>query len=160
MQLPFLIDEVLALLILGGTVLLLLIWVIRLEWRLSQLTKGKAGRSLEESIIELMRSEREFQAFKSEIENYLKEVERRLKRSIQRIETIRFNPFKGTGDGGNQSFSAAFLNEEGDGVIISSLHARERVSIFSKQLKEFTSSHSLSDEERHVIDEAKKKLRE
>lgn len=141
--------------ILSGVLVLLLFWIIRLEWKLYRFTRGRAGRSLEESIIELLRNERELQSFRKEMEEYLTQVEKRLKRSIQSVATIRFNPFKGTGDGGNQSFTTAFLSEDGDGVVLSTLHARERMSIFSKQLSGFTSPHDLSEEEKEAISKAR-----
>jgi hypothetical protein len=72
---------------------------------------------------------------------------------------LRFNPFKGTGDGGNQSFSTAFVSEKGDGAIISSLYSRDRVSIFCKPLASFESSFELTDEEKEVLEAAKVKLK-
>ena len=96
--------------------------------------------------------------FKEEVGHYLARAEERLKRSVQSVETVRFNPFKGTGDGGNQSFATAFINEEGDGVVISSLYSRDRVSVFSKPLKNHTSEHEMSGEEKEALEEAKKKL--
>jgi hypothetical protein len=89
---------------------------------------------------------------------YLKSVEERLKRSIQSVHTIRFNPFAGTGEGGNQSFATVFLNENGDGAVMSSLFTRDRVSVFSKSLKNFISEHGMSDEEKEALIQAKRKL--
>ena len=96
--------------------------------------------------------------FKDESTSYLLTVEERVKRSAQSIETIRFNPFKGTGDGGNQSFSTAIINENGDGVIISSLYSRERVSIFSKPVKNFNPEYELSEEEKEALSKARENL--
>lgn len=100
----------------------------------------------------------ELKQFRTELERYLETVELRLKRSVQGVETLRFNPFKGNGDGGNQSFSTAFIDEHGDGVVFSSLHSRERISIFSKALKNFSSEFELTEEEKHVIENGRKKL--
>ena len=96
--------------------------------------------------------------FQSDSIEYFKNVESRLRRSVQAVEMIRFNPFKGNGDGGNQSFCTAFLSEKGDGAIISSLYSRDRVSIFSKPLENFESSFELTEEENEVMESAKKKL--
>jgi hypothetical protein len=86
-------------------------------------------------------------------------VEKRLKKSVQAVHTVRFNPFKGTGEGGNQSFATAFLTEDGDGVIISSLYSREHVSVFGKPVKKLVSEHTLSDEEKEALDTAVTKLK-
>ncbi len=90
---------------------------------------------------------------------YLEEVEKRLQKSIQSVHTIRFNPFHGTGEGGNQSFATVFLNEQGDGAVISSIYTRDRVSVFSKGLKNFSSEHGMSEEEIEAIKKAREILK-
>lgn len=100
----------------------------------------------------------ELEKFRSEMEKYLLSVEQRLRRSTQTAETVRFNAFKGDGAGGNQSFATAFVNEEGDGTVISSLYSRDRVSVFAKAVSKFRSEIELSEEERHVVSLAKAKL--
>ena len=71
------------------------------------------------------------------------------------MHTVRFNPFKGTGAGGNQSFATALLNENGDGVVLSSLYSRERVSVYAKPVQKFSSEYELSGEEKQAIKSAK-----
>ncbi len=99
------------------------------------------------------------QSFRGEIETYLEDVEKRLRKSVQSVHTVRFNPFKGVGGGGNQSFATTLLNEEGDGVIISSLYARDHVSVFSKPVKKHSSEYELTEEEEESLDKAKKGLK-
>jgi hypothetical protein len=76
-----------------------------------------------------------------------------LRKSIRGLETIRFNPFPDQGS--NQSFAISFQNEDGDGVVISSLYARERMSVFAKPIKKGSSTYELTDEEREVINKSK-----
>jgi hypothetical protein len=78
---------------------------------------------------------------------------------VQAVETIRFNPFKGIGEGGSQSFSTSFLSESGKGVVISSLYSRDRVSVFSKPLDKFESTFELTPEEKDVILNSKNSLK-
>ena len=141
-------------LILLVIVAILIGWILLLEWRLRKLFKGKSGGDLEEELREIHKGVEDYEIFKKDSINYLKNIEARLKRSLQAVETVRFNPFKGTGSGGNQSFSTAFLNERGDGVVISSLYSRDRVSVFSKPVKRFKSEFELTDEERAVMKNA------
>jgi hypothetical protein len=93
--------------------------------------------------------------FRKDAGIYLENVEKRLGRSIQGIGTVRFNPFRGNGEGGNQSFASSFLNEKGDGVIISSLYSRDHVSVFSKPVKEYKSEYELTQEEKDSMEKAK-----
>lgn len=134
-------------------------WVIRLEIKLNRLTAGKNGASLEEAIAEAHTAIGRMQHFQKESLGYYEEIEKRISRSIQAVETVRFNPFKGTGEGGNQSFSTALVSENGDGVVVSSLYSRDRVSIFSKPLKSFASEFELTEEEQAVVQEAQKNLK-
>ena len=103
---------------------------------------------------------KELESFRTEMETYLTTVESRLKKSVQSVHTVRFNPFQGQGAGGNQSFATAFLNEHGDGVIVSSLYGRDHVSVFAKPVKNHASEHELSDEEKEALESAKMKLTE
>ncbi|OHA89123.1 MAG: hypothetical protein A2653_02825 [Candidatus Zambryskibacteria bacterium RIFCSPHIGHO2_01_FULL_43_25] len=160
-MLPFSIPELnteMVLFALMAIIILLVIWLIVLEIRLNRLLLGKDARSLENTITWVRDTLSEMLKFRDESVGYWRNVEARLKRSVQSIETVRFNPFKGTGDGGNQSFSTAFLNEKGDGVVISSLHSRDRVSVFSKPVKKFGSEFEMTQEEKGVIEQAKESV--
>lgn len=141
-----------------GLVLILTILFIRLENRFRKLLQGQDARSLEGVIKELHERVSKLNTFQSESIEYLKNIEARLKRSVQAIETIRFNPFKGTGDGGNQSFVTAFLSEKGDGVVVSSLYTRDRVSVFSKPIRKFISEFELTSEEKEAVKQARESL--
>lgn len=143
--------------ILAGIVLFLLILVVRLEMRFKKILHGKNSENLEDSLTVIGSGQKELEAFRDEVESYLRNVEKRLARSIQGIGTVRFNPFQAA-TGGNQSFATAFLNEKGDGVVISSIHARDRISIFSKSVQEYASEHELTNEEKEAIEIAKKMI--
>lgn len=93
--------------------------------------------------------------FRKELEPYLAKVEARVKRSLQGLHTLRFNPFSGDGSGGLQSFATAILNEHGDGVILSSLYMRDRMSVYSKPVKNFKSEFELTTEEAEALSKAK-----
>ncbi|KND47753.1 MAG: hypothetical protein AB201_02345 [Parcubacteria bacterium C7867-006] len=139
-------------------VVILVGWNLRLEIKIKKLLIGKDAKSLEDSIVSAKDNLEKLNTFQKESSLYFRNIEKRLNRSLQSVETIRFNPFKGTGDGGNQSFSTSFLSENGDGVVISSLYSRDRVSVFSKPLNKFESSFELTEEEKEVIKNSKSQL--
>lgn len=141
----------------GIIIFILLLWIIRLEVKIGKLLGSKCS-NLDDTIA----------LFKKEI-SYLKKyaerssdnfeiIDKKLKKTISGLETVRFNPFKGTGSGGNQSFATALINKEGDGVIISSLYSRDHVSIFSKPIKNLSSEHELTIEEKLVLQKAKESI--
>lgn len=129
-------------------------WMFIVEKRLRGLLSGKNGKSLEDTILNLKDRLEKLEEEKSEIKKYLATAEKRLRRSVQGIETVRFNPWKGTGSGGNQSFATAMINEDGNGVVISSIYSRERVSVYAKPILENSSPYELSDEEREAVKKA------
>ncbi len=154
---PFDIDQI-AIYVLLTLILVVVIWIARLEMKIKRILLGKDAKSLEDSIVYAKKEIDKLKEFESDSIEYFKEVEARLRKSIQSVETVRFNPFKGTGDGGNQSFSTSFVNENGDGVVISSMYSRDRISIFAKPINKFKSQFETTEEEKQVIEKAKKDL--
>src|SRR6266404_4299460 len=80
-------------------------WIVRLEIKIGKMLRGKNAASLEDSISDSLQNLDKLNSFQREAISYFQNSEARLTRSIQAVETIRFNPFKGEGTGGNQSFS-------------------------------------------------------
>jgi hypothetical protein len=74
---------------------------------------------------------------------------------FQKMGFVRFNPFSDTG--GNQSFCLCLLDENDEGLVISSLHSRENTRIYAKPIKQGSSpDQSLSREELEVLKLAQK----
>jgi hypothetical protein len=138
-------------------IVILFVWIIWLQNKLGKLLIGKS-KTLDESISSIAREVLELKKFRDQSLESSKNVEIRLRKAVTGLETIRFNPFKGDGSGGNQSFATALLNEEKDGVIISSMYSRDHVSIFSKPIKNMKSEYELTSEERQALSGAGKYL--
>jgi hypothetical protein len=147
----------------------LIIITLRLGWlyyRVNRLlsigsimsASGGQPQSIEQALVQASNDLTDLKKFTKDMEQYLVSVEKRLKKSVQGIGTVRYNPFQGSGTGGNNSFSAAFLNEHGDGVVLTSMYVRDRVSVFGKPVKHFESEHGLSDEEQASINSCRQKI--
>lgn len=137
-------------------IFIIIFWIIKTEKRLKRFFLGKKAKDLEETIIEMKAKINYLEKEKAEIEKDLIKINQKLKKSIRGLEIVRFNPFPDQGS--NQSFALSFLNEEKDGVVISSLYARERMSIFAKPIKNGISTYELTDEEKEVLEKAAKKI--
>lgn len=133
----------------------LIIWIIRIESKLKTLTRGQNGFNIESAIKSIESDLGNLDTFKKDIEKYLKQVEVRLRRSVQGVSTLSFKAFQGLDSGGHQSFATAFLDENGNGLILSTLHSRDRVNVFAKEIKQFSSSLTLTDEEKEALTRAK-----
>lgn len=92
--------------------------------------------------------------FQAESTKYMNQLSGRIKKKIVSASTLRFNPFQGEGVGGNQSFSSVFADEEGNGVVITSMHTRERTNVFAKPLKNWHSEYELIEEEKKAIEDS------
>ena len=151
------VDTNIVILILIALVFVLALQVLRLEIKMRKFVRGKNGKSLEDTIVRITGTLNTFGKQQNAVHKYLEDVEHRLQRSVQGIHTIRFNPFKGTGGGGNQSFATAIIDEKGNGVIISSLYSRDHVSVFAKPVIKHKSEHELTAEEKEALSKALQK---
>lgn len=75
-----------------------------------------------------------------------------LRSSIRHIGLVRFDAFEDMG--GRLSFSAAMLDDNGDGIVITSINGRQDTRCYAKTVLRGTSVHNLSDEEEQAIREA------
>ena len=72
--------------------------------------------------------------------------------AVRHVGIVRFDAFEDMG--GRLSFSAAFLDGQGNGVVITSISGRQDTRCYAKQIRHGGSAHHLSDEERQAIREA------
>lgn len=129
------------------------VWIFKTEQRLKRFFMGKKGKDLEDNLISLQDEILKLKIAKENIQKDISTLYDKSKKSISGLETLRFNPFPDQGS--NQSFAISMLNEEEDGVVISSLYSRERMSVFAKPIKKGKSEYELSDEEKEVLAKTK-----
>ena len=72
--------------------------------------------------------------------------------AVQHVGVVRFDAFEDMG--GRLSFSAALLDDHGDGVVITSINGRQDTRCYAKHVQNGTSIHNLSEEEEQAIREA------
>jgi len=127
-------------------------WIFATEKRLKRFFVGKKAKDLEDTIVALAENIKVLQQSKEKTEKEIIEINGKLRKSVRGLETIRFNPFPDQGS--NQSFAMGILNEDGDGVVLSSLYSREKMSIFAKPIKNKKSEYELTNEEKEVLHKA------
>ena len=88
------------------------------------------------------------------IEKRVDLVEEDGKFHIQKVGLVRFNPFKELG--GDHSFSLAILDSNNSGIVITSLHTRDRTRVYMKDIKKGESGFELSVEEKKALANAEK----
>ena len=74
--------------------------------------------------------------------------------ALRHVGVVRYDAF---GDmGGRLSFSAAIFDDNGDGLVVSSINGRSETRTYAKALVDLRSEHSLSPEEQQAIDAARR----
>ena len=124
--------------------------------RIKNLSVGTHG-SLEATLARLSTDVKELQAFRGELQQYLKHAEGRIHSALRGVGVVRFNAFQ-NGAGGNQSFAIALLDEKQSGVVFSALYSRDRVGVYAKPLEKGVSPFTLSAEEEEAVDKAQSHL--
>jgi hypothetical protein len=77
---------------------------------------------------------------------------RRTGSAISHLGLVRFDAFEDTG--GGQSFALALVDDDGDGVILTSLHSRQTTRVFVKDIRGGIADVPLSGEEERALREA------
>jgi hypothetical protein len=78
--------------------------------------------------------------------------------ALRHVAVVRYDAF---GDmGGRLSFSAALLDDAGDGLVLTSINGRTETRSYAKGVKAGESDHSLSPEELQAIEYASRNARQ
>jgi Protein of unknown function (DUF4446) len=77
------------------------------------------------------------------------QLRQRVSSLVGTVGLTRYDAFPDAG--GHLSYSAAFLDEAGDGVVLSTINGRSETRSYAKPVRGGTSDHNLSDEERAAI---------
>lgn len=139
--------------VLGALVVGLAAWVIAIHARLTRLTRGGRAGNLDEAIRTLDADIAALKDFARRADQGLKLADRRLRGAIRGVSAKTFSAFQGLESGG-QSAAVALVSEEGDGVIVSTLHARDRVNVFTKPVVGGRCDVPLSEEELAALTKA------
>lgn len=144
----------------GFTMAVLLFWVGILSfliWKQNIFLKSLFPKSGERDI------RRKFEEVLGQIEDFGRDLENVKNESsivkklglshIQRVELLRYNPYDDTG--GDQSFTICLLNDQGSGIVVTSLHARAGTRIFAKPVIEGKQGkYQFSKEEEQAVRKA------
>lgn len=122
---------------------------------LKNITKGISKKDLKTILNEIASSIKNAGKEITAIQQDLDDIETEMKTHLQKVGFIRFNPFSDTG--GNQSFSFCLLDDNNDGIVITSLHSRDSTRIYSKKIKKgVADGRELSKEEKEALKNALK----
>ena len=78
-----------------------------------------------------------------------KKQQTQIEGSVRNVALLRYDAFEDVG--GRLSFSCALLDDQGNGVVLTSINGRQETRVYAKPVSLGTSSHNLSLEEEEAI---------
>ena len=72
--------------------------------------------------------------------------------ALRHVAVVRYDAFQDMG--GRMSFSAALLDDAGDGIVLTAINGRSETRAYAKGVKGGASEHTLSPEEQQAIEHA------
>ena len=140
----------------GIVLLLVAFWLARrvraVDSRLQGLTRGADGDSLEAVLDAHLDKVFAVAREVDDLADRTVALEVAARRAFSRVGLVRYNPFEETG--GNQSFALALLDADGDGWVLSSLHARSGTRVYAKAIAGGRAETALSEEETAALRQA------
>jgi hypothetical protein len=105
-------------------------------------------RVYDETLIEVASIAEQVKAFGERV----RDVEAKMNQKISTARILRYNAFPEVGS--DLSFSLALLDDEQNGVVLSSIYGRQESRIYAKPIVHGLSKYPLTEEEEHVLNEA------
>jgi hypothetical protein len=146
----------LALIIVSAVALIAFFFVLILALRVRKLRREYAilrGDGAEKDIVAAAgRAMRQIEAIDRRVDGVVKAQDAQAavgRFALQKFGLVRYDAFEEMG--GRLSFSAALLDDHGDGVVLTSINGRTETRTYAKPVKSLASEFNLSDEERAAI---------
>jgi hypothetical protein len=113
---------------------------IRLDETLRGVLQGQANqiKRLEDAVRALNRTD--------------KKQDVQIRGSVRKVALLRYDAFEDVG--GRLSFSCAMLDDQGSGVVLTSINGRQETRVYAKPIHEGRSTYNLSAEEEEAIRKA------
>jgi len=137
------------LLLIGG--LILALRLRRLNRRLTALTGGVEAGSLEQVLAAHLETVQQTIRRMEALEQAVGVLQAQMPSCLRFANLVRYDAFEDVG--GEQSFSLALLDANGDGVVLTSVYSRMDVRVYAKAIHNGRSSHALSKEEERALRE-------
>jgi len=143
-----------------GLLAIISIWLVVLTIKLKKISteKKRVGSKLISSdnaidvLSNLISDIEELSRRQLSLADVLKKHHKMINESIRAVGLVRYDAFHDIG--GEFSFSAALLDDNGDGLIISSINGRNEGRVYTKLITDGIASSSLSVEEEEAVAKA------
>jgi len=121
----------------------------RLRRDYSVLQAGDSAESFVAAAARQVEAVTRLRAQVSAVERRVSDLRLDLADALRHVAVVRYDAFRDMG--GRMSFSAALLDDAGDGLVITAIHGRTETRSYAKGVKGGNSDQQLSPEERQAI---------
>lgn len=144
----------------AGVALVLIVFLVNRTARMRRDYSVLQGADGRDSFVEVVaRKSEEVEALRAEVVGLTAQLERTrhdLSLALRHVSVVRYDAF---GDmGGRMSFSAAMTDDLGDGIVLTTIHARAESRTYIKGVRRGEAEVFLSPEEQQAVDEVMRSL--
>ncbi|GEN32775.1 MULTISPECIES: DUF4446 family protein [Aneurinibacillus] len=136
--------------------LVLFIWNIilsvkfgRLKKRFRRMAQGTSKDNLEQMLEKLFDRMEALEASQQEVERLTEIMHTKVREQKGRLGIIRFSAFEN--EGSDLSFSLALVDDNQDGMVMTSIYGRHESRVYAKPVEKGSSLYALSEEERQAL---------
>lgn len=129
--------------------------ISKLKKRYRVMMHGTNGKNIEKLINDYFSKMDDIENSINEVEQNNNNVSKALNKCVQKVSVVRYKAFEDVGS--DLSFSIALLDNSNNGVILTGIYGREESTTYAKPIDKGISRYDLSDEEKHVLNDAMSK---
>ena len=133
-------------------VLVLLKATSNVENKYRKFMRGVNNKNLEELVVSYLDKVDEVKKQSDFMKVEYGDMDKRTKACLQKLSMIRYRAFDNVGS--DLSYSIALLNDDNDGVVLTSIYGRNESTTYAKPIDKGISRYELSQEEKKVLEQA------
>ncbi len=122
--------------------------------KFAELLNASSSQNVEQMLLDHLKERQELRQKIEQLDERVVTLERKLQKSKRHVGLSRYDAFPDIG--GNQSFTLAVYDDNGDGAILSSIVGRAEAKVYGKHLTNGKTGYTLTEEEQQAILDAVK----
>lgn len=126
--------------------------ISKLKKKYKRMMRGNDNKNIEEVINKYFEDVEKIKENNDSLIKELELIKMKINKSIQKTAILRYKAFEDIGS--DLSFSLALLDDENNGVIITSIYGRNESTVYAKPIDSGISRYEMSEEEEEVLQRA------
>jgi hypothetical protein len=127
---------------------------VRLKKKFRRMAQGTSKDNLEQMLEKIFDRMDALNESQQKVERLTESMRKRVREQKGRLGILRFSAFEN--EGSDLSFSLALVDENNNGMVMTSIYGRHESRVYAKPVENGTSRYALSDEEKQALEIAMK----